>query len=236
MTISTIFLIIGILSIFVIPNINHLQTNHNSNYKTIFKCCKSIPNWLIGLNIATLSVPIMLLGALYGSIYLQATGLTLAQASSVCSALFAGFIVGGIIWGIIDKSCQKRELLILCGSIFTGISVILFFYIHQAWPLIALAFLIGGMSSVQSLSYALISNLNHTEDKSHSMGIVNVLIMFLTGTFQYGLSHNVNLNSIIQNHFFNIYISGLTVLSIIFILILLRNSNTPSKKGSSTRS
>src|SRR6185312_17513849 len=134
-----------------------------SNLKTI---CNNKQNWLASLYICLMGIPLMILGALWGSNYLMAThALTYLQAASVTSMIFIGTIIGSPLIGFISDRVGSRRRIMLYGAILTLLTLIVVYQWHSASfsYLMVFFFLIGLFGSSQVLGYPVISENNAKE-------------------------------------------------------------------------
>jgi sugar phosphate permease len=105
--------------------------------KGIVQAVGNCQNWLCGIYACFLNLPNMLLGALWGNVYLtQVEKLDGVQAGNIIIVMFFGMLVGSPVLGYIsDRMCQRRIPMIVCGflSLFVMVIIILFNSIG-VWP------------------------------------------------------------------------------------------------------
>ncbi|MFU8797123.1 MAG: MFS transporter [Gammaproteobacteria bacterium] len=144
-------------------------------------------NWLCGGYACFLNLPNMLLGALWGNVYLtQVEKLNTIQAGNIIITMFFGMLVGGPVLGYIsDRIGQRRTPMIVCGflSLFVMVTITIFNSIG-VWPLAALFFTLGFFTSGQVLSYPVIAESNPQLFTGAAMGFGSILIMGGAGLFQ----------------------------------------------------
>ncbi|MBS0349981.1 MAG: MFS transporter [Proteobacteria bacterium] len=137
-------------------------------------------NWLAGVYTSLMNLPIFVLGALWGGLYLiQIRHLTRLQASYIASWLFLGTLVGSPIIGWLSDRLTRRRLPMLVGAV---LSLLL-----MSWLLLArqlsfvqlssLFFLLGFITSTQILSYPLIAESNPDFLVGSAEGLAGTLIM-----------------------------------------------------------
>lgn len=137
-------------------------------------------NWLGGIYTSLMNLPIFLLGALWGSLYLvQVRHLTRVDASYVTSMLFVGTIIGSPVIGWISDRIARRRLPMIVGAV---ISLLLMLGLMLPanltfMTLMALFFGIGFITSTQILSYPLIAESNPHFLVGSAEGIASTLIM-----------------------------------------------------------
>ncbi len=151
---------------------------------------KNTQTLFAGLYTGLMNLPLMVIGAAYGSLFLtQIHGFSLISASFVVSMIAMGSIVGSPIAGFISDKMGKRKPLMLLGIF---LSLIIFFAIIFAPTgsfnlLIVLFFLLGVVTSTQVIGYPVVAESNPSHLTGTSMGIAAVIIMGLAG-----LSHPIS--------------------------------------------
>ncbi len=120
--------IIGILLILVVYKFvidspsgapQHTTQQTKLNYHSILKTVLANPqNWLTGLYISLMNLPLFILGALWGSLYLtQNYNLSAIQASYIVSMMYLGMLIGSPSIGWISDRIQQRKGLMVFFSI-----------------------------------------------------------------------------------------------------------------------
>jgi MFS family permease len=146
----------------------------------------NLQNWLGGVYTSLLNLPIILLGAMWGSLYLvQVHHLTRAQSSWVTSMIFIGTIIGSPVVGwISDRIGLRRLPMVLCATLaLITILVIMFVPSLSLLHLMLLFFAIGLFTSAQIISYPLIAESNPRAIIGTAEGLASTLIM-AGGIFQ----------------------------------------------------
>ncbi|MCB1116551.1 MAG: MFS transporter, partial [Chlamydiia bacterium] len=144
-------------------------------------------NICAGLFTCFLNMPLMVISAVFGSLFLtQVHGIDLTTASTIASMICMGTILGSPLFGwASDKIGQRLPLMI-----FGGISSILLFGLilylpHPSAKLFAvLFFALGFLTSAQTLGYPAITENNPKELTGTSMGVAAVIIMGLPALIQ----------------------------------------------------
>lgn len=143
--------------------------------------------WLSGIFTSLLNLPILLLGALWGALYLtQAHHFTAQQASYATSMVFVGTIIGSPIIGWCSDRLQMRRIPMLLGAASSLIFILLIMYWpNPTWINMLFFFLgLGIFSSAQILSYPLIVESNPEMLRGAAEGIGSAIIMAGGAVFQ----------------------------------------------------
>lgn len=137
-------------------------------------------NWCYGLYTSMINLPVMLLGAIWGGLYLvQVFGLSTVQASYVTTMIFFGTIVGSPIIGWLSDTMSRRKLpMFVCGVISLVIMlVIMYAHALSFQALLWLFFALGFITSAQIICYPAITESNPHAMAASSLGLASVLIM-----------------------------------------------------------
>jgi MFS family permease len=155
--------------------------------KGIYLALANRQNWFCGIYTSFLNLPVMLLGALFGNLYLtQVEKVSSLDASYISTMIFVGFMFGGPIIGrISDQLGQRRKPMIVFGVLSLLVMLIItIFHGIGFWPLMLLFFAIGFFTAGQILSYPMIAESNPRMLTSAATGVASVLIMGGAGLFQ----------------------------------------------------
>ncbi len=146
------------------------------------KCFVNVQNISCGLYISFMNMPLMIIGAVYGSLFLTQThGISLVESSFVISMICVGTIIGSPIFGHLGDYLGHKKIFMAAGSI---LSTIIFFTIMYIGPsqistLVALFTLLGVCTSSQVLGYPLITQSADKELTGTSTSVAAVIIMGL---------------------------------------------------------
>lgn len=135
-------------------------------------------NWFCGLYASMLNLSVLLLGALWGNLYLtQARALTATQASLVTSMIFTGLIVGAPTLGWFSDYVRSRRLPMLGGALFSLILILAMLFFHSTWQVLCLLFfLLGFLAAAQVISFPAVTESNPAALTSTALSIVSMLI------------------------------------------------------------
>lgn len=140
----------------------------------------STQNIACGVYTGMMNLPIMLLGAMWGSLFLtQVHGMSLIEASFVTSMVCMGTIVGSPIVGYISDKIAKRKPVMVAGALSSLALFAVIGLTKESDPILFafLFFCLGLTTSSQVLGYPLISENNPPELTGTSMGIAGMIIM-----------------------------------------------------------
>ncbi len=144
-------------------------------------------NVLCGLYTSLMNMPLMIIGAVWGSLFLtQVHGLTLASASFVVSMICMGTIFGSPFFGYLSDKIGKRRPLMIVGGVLSLVvyGSIILVNSPGMFQLLTLFFLLGFFTSTQIIGYPTISESNPRHMTGTSMGVAAVIIMGLAGALQ----------------------------------------------------
>jgi MFS family permease len=169
----------------------------------------NIQNWLTGCYISLMNLPIFILGAMWGALFLtQAYGLTSTQASKVSSMLFVGMIVGSPCMGWLSDKIKRRQLPLIFFSfmmLFPLGALVLTSYL-SFFSLIITFFAIGFFCSAHIIGYSQIAESNPKSAIATAEGLASTLM--IAGGLTQGL-----FAWILQSHGSGTLIAGVTVYS-----------------------
>ncbi len=179
-------------------------------WQALFQTVRNSQNWLGGLYTSLMNLPIFLLGAMWGIMYLvQVQGLNRANASFVTSMLFIGTIIGSPVMGWFSDRIRRRRSPMIGGAVIAlGLVLILMYVPHLSMiTLLFIFFGLGFITSAQIISYPLIAESNPLALTGTAEGLASVLIM--AGGFTQPL-----FASLMQWHWAHRYINKLPIYSV----------------------
>lgn len=144
-------------------------------------------NWLGGLYTCLLNLPIFLLGALWGIMYLtQVHNIPRTQASLIATMVFVGTIIGSPVVGWISDKLGKRRLPMIIGAIVSlAIILTIMFVPNLGFSSLLILFLaLGLFTSAQIVTYPLIAESNSKNLTGTATGLASILIMGGGAVFQ----------------------------------------------------
>jgi MFS family permease len=155
--------------------------------KSILQIIGRIPNWLFGIYTCLLNLPVMLLGAVWGSLFLvQVHHFTAMQASYVTSMIFFGTIVGAPTVGLISDAMKRRKLPMMLFGVVSVLTVLTIMYTPAAnlTEMLVLFFVLGFVTSSQVLTYPAIVESNPHHQTGAALGFASVIILGPISFFQ----------------------------------------------------
>jgi MFS family permease len=169
----------------------HLQNergvHHYGVWESLKKITKNKVNWLIGLYICTMNLPIMILAGLFGTQYMtQVRGFNNIESSSISMMIFIGTIVGSTLFGLLSDMMKSRRKPMLITAV---LSLILFLFILYLPELsyvsyLILFFLLGLITAAQVIGYPATQESNPEVMVGSALGFISILIMGLPGLLQ----------------------------------------------------
>jgi MFS family permease len=185
LTVGVILLILIIMIVYDYPpgkRQEYLQQmKHDKNSKLITGLKSVITkaqNWNCSMFNTLLNMPIIILGALWGIMYLrQVLNFDLAQASTTCTVLFFGVLVGGPIFGYFSDKMQLRKPPMYIGAIMClAAMVILLMFADLSFITVSiLFFLIGFGSSAQIIAYPAVVESNPAALSGSALGLASTI-------------------------------------------------------------
>lgn len=142
----------------------------------------NLQNVCCGLYTSLMNMPLMIIGAIYGSLFLtQVHSIPLAKASFIISMICMGTIVGSPTFGYLSDKTGLRRPWMLFGGITSIATFLAIMFVQNSSEsmLTLLFFLLGFFSSTQVIGYPTITESNPKELTGTSMGVAAVIIMGL---------------------------------------------------------
>lgn len=183
-------LMLGIIMLFVknFPPGSEQQINDDHQHflrgigfwRVLLQTIRNSQNWLGGFYTSLMNLPIFLLGATWGSMYLvQIRHLSRAESTEVTSLLFVGVIIGSPVIGWLSDKMRRRRSPMIVGAVLSLFLIVLLMYApYLSFVELGLIFLaLGFITSTQIISYPLIAESNSRALTGTAEGLASVLIM-----------------------------------------------------------
>jgi MFS family permease len=175
-------LVLALIYVFVQDGPKETSMRSLSFWSDIRKSIFNPQNLFAGVYTSLTNLPLMILGAVWGSLFLtQIHGISLSHASFIVSMICMGTIVGSPLYGIISDSTKLRRPWMLLGAILSFFVMLAILLLpHPTEPILTLLFfLLGLFSSSQILGYPVITENNPPHLTGTSMGVAALIIMGL---------------------------------------------------------
>jgi MFS family permease len=144
--------------------------------------------WMAGTAGGFLSLPVSVIGGLWGARYLQSSGdFTLASAGTIVALVFAGLGVGTLFFGWVCDRWKRKRLPLVIGGFGGAIATSLVILI-PAMPLGllgAMVFLSGVCGGSLTVTYLFPVDSHPPSRRGVAIAFVNFLVMGLAGLFQW---------------------------------------------------
>lgn len=137
-----------------------------------------VQNIMAALYTSLMNMPVAILGAYMGSVYLmQAHHYIRTDASNINSMLFFGTIIGGPILGAISDRLSVRRLPMIISTLLSMCVVLVILYSHamSVLGMECLFFALGFFTSAQIISYPLVAENSPIAMTATCVGVVSVL-------------------------------------------------------------
>lgn len=147
----------------------------------------NIHNICCGLYTCFMNMPLMVISAVFGSLFLtQVHQFDLPTASFISSMICVGTIVGSTLYGAVADALRRRLPLMVFGCVTSIALFALILYIPSpsAKLFSILFFTLGLLTSSQSLGYPAITENSPKELTGTSMGVAAMIIMGLPSLIQ----------------------------------------------------
>lgn len=162
------------------PAPENFQKTKIHYWKTLSLVYKNKHNWFCGLYTCLMNLPMVLLGALWGTLYLKnVNSLTAKNASEIISFLFIGCIIGSPFYGFLSKKIKNPKKLMIFGAISTLIIFITFMNYsgNNLTLLIGFFVALGFFSSSQIFGYPAAAMKAMPENFAMSASVVSFTTM-----------------------------------------------------------
>lgn len=163
----------------------HLDTPKETLWRRLAPLFRYSQVWITMLFSGFIYVCLPLLGAYWGTSYLQSQGFSRAMAASISSMMWIGLGCGSPVLGKISDMIKRRKPpLYICALLGIIVTIwVVYIPIENRWIYMILFFLIGFASGAQSVSFALIAE--HVSSKLHAtaIGMNNTMITLFAALF-----------------------------------------------------
>lgn len=154
--------------------------SHSAAFWPSLSCTLRNPqNWLAGLFVCLMNLPVFLLGGNWGSLYLvEMDHLSREAASWVIMFFFIGLIIGSPLCGAWSDHWRRRKAPMLISALTAILVMLALMFLHfNTVGLFTIFFLLGFVSGAQVIGYPLIAESNSPQLTGTAEGFSSVLIM-----------------------------------------------------------
>lgn len=187
----------------------------------LLRLARNTQAWWIAAYSATAYASLGLLGAVWGTDYLEARNLSQSSAANIISFSWLAYAIACPTLGAVSDKIKRRKPILIstaCLGLVTG--VLLLYLPTQNSVVYGLLFFCLGISATgQSLAFATISEHVDLEAKATALGLNNGTIMLFTGivplstAYFMEVSHNT---SVLHN-----FIIGLSIIPILYVVAII---------------
>lgn len=145
----------------------------------LLKLIKNKQAWLIAFYSASVYTSLALLGAIWGTDYLQTRGLSQTRAAEMVSLAWLGYAIGCPLLGAFSDISKRRKPTIIFCSTLGLISVTIIIYLplsNTHWLYGLFLFILGLAASGQNLGFATISEQVEFTTRATALGLNNGII------------------------------------------------------------
>lgn len=167
-------------------------------------------------------VTMPLLGAFWGTLFLETKGLSLIKASFACSMIWIALAIGCAICGRFSDAIKRRKpVVITLISISLAASILLLVLPTSNFLLLSLIlFLVGFGCSVQNLSFAIMADNAPAKLSATALALNNTLIMFTAAILPPFVTSIINHFSEGEAFTETSFIYGFSVIPLFFMIAL----------------
>ncbi len=179
-------LILSILMLFLVKNKPRdgeqtlIFLTHEEPLKSrLLRLAKNQQAWIVAFYSATIYVSMALLGAIWGTEYLQVCGLSQGAAASIISLAWLGYAIGCPLLGAFSDIAKRRKpMLVFCAllGLFATTAITYIPLHHTRWAYAFLFFCLGMAASGQNIGFATIAEHSDIRTRATSLGLNNGVI------------------------------------------------------------
>lgn len=155
-----------------------IEYNLHENIKKILFVLNNPHNWTVAIYDSLVNLPLFVLGALWGSLYLiNVYGFNNTIAALIISMLFLGHMVGAPLFGSIIDRVNSRRILLSMGIVLmmlSLLSIIFKLFSSSLYILMFLFFILGASTGTQAISDSYLIMRN-----KESVGTISSLLSFV---------------------------------------------------------
>ncbi|QVL56651.1 MAG: MFS transporter [Simkaniaceae bacterium] len=181
--------------------------------------------WIIALFSALVYVSLPLLGAYWGTSYLQARGFSIAPAATLSSFLWVGYAIGSPLTGKVSDQIKRRKpILIFCSILGLLATLLLLFLPTNQFIFLSFIFLMIGLaSSGSSIAFATISEHVQASLRATSIGFNNSVVMIFATILPPTVGFIIEIGAESSSHSYSVdnYENGLILMPVFYGISLI---------------
>jgi MFS family permease len=146
---------------------------------SLLRLLKNSQAWAVAFYSATVYISIVLLGAIWGTEYLQARGLSQNTAADMVSLAWLGYAIGCPLFGALSDIAKRRKPTLIFCAIVGLICTIMITYLPlggRHWVYSILFFALGLAASGQNVGFATIAEHVSLSTRATALGLNNGMI------------------------------------------------------------
>ncbi len=141
----------------------HQSLTQENFLVTLLKVLANKQNWLAGLYVSLVNLPVFIIGGVWGGAYLtQMHSFSQLEATGITGMIFVGLIFGSPLAGLVSDKMGLRKLPMIIGGVLTIaiLAAITFMPTMSWWVEMVLYFILGVICSAQVIGYPVIAESN----------------------------------------------------------------------------
>jgi MFS family permease len=146
-------------------------------FKLFFEVMKNKQSWLVSIYSGLAFAPVTAFAGLWGTPFLmESYGMSKISVAGLISLIFVGFAIGSPLAGWMSEKYFTRKKIMLTGTSFAFISLVLIIYVPgmPVWFLGALLFIFGFFTGFFFVSFACMQAINKQQASGTSIGFINM--------------------------------------------------------------
>lgn len=192
----------------------------------LFKLIKNKQAWIVALYSATVYVSIALLGAIWGTEYLQSQGLSQEKSADIISLAWLGYAIGCPFLGALSDIVKRRKPTLVFCALLGLIATAGITYLrlqNNLWIYGLLFFNLGIAASGQNLGFATITEHVDLSTRATALGLNNGVITLFSAFIPPLASYfiNVSAEANMQNLKPENFIIGFSIMPILYLISLV---------------
>ncbi|MCX7122714.1 MAG: MFS transporter [Gammaproteobacteria bacterium] len=221
-TSALLFGVLGILIFMFLFQMNTAMIQRTQPVlKNIVSIFKNPANWLAGLYIGLMNLPVFILASLWGEIYLtKVQALSAGEAAQISGLIFFGVMIGSSFFGYASDRMGRRKPLLWIGAVLSMAFMLLLIFAApplNPWYAGALFLLIGFSIASQVIIYPLIAEMNPTEVSSMAQGLASTINNLIGAVMQAVFGYIIMSDTHVQTYQRGMFNHGLTALLLAFL-------------------